>query len=228
MVAIVAEKQRVVPPRQVRSRQTLERILDALQDLLRTKRFEEITVRELVERSGTSTGSFYARFPTKETLLPALYDRYDAELRQSTSRRSRALDDASLEDVVREIARRVVDRMLERRWLTRAVSLHARQHPELLPDELLERRRELHAGWRSQLLRYSDRITHPDPETAVAFGLFMMITAIREKLVFADAPHASSFELSPDRLADEGARALLAYLGVVSAAGNRDGKESIP
>lgn len=217
-MVVAAEKRRVVPPRQARSRETLERILDALQDLLRTKRFEEITVRELVERSGTSTGSFYARFPTKETLLPALYDRYDAELRRSTSRRSPAPDDASLEEVVQGIARRVVDRMLERRWLTRAVSLHARQHPELLPDELLERRHELHARWRAQLLRHAERISHPDPETAVAFGLFMMITAIREKLVFADAPHASSFELSPDRLADEGARALLAYLGVESPA----------
>jgi len=226
-MVMAAEKQRVVPPRQARSRATLERILDALQDLLRTKRFEEITVRELVERSETSTGSFYARFPTKETLLPALYDRYDTELRRSTSRRSSAPDDTSLEEVVRGIARRVVDRMLERRWLTRAVSLHARQHPELLPDELLARRRELHAEWRAQLLRHSDRISHPNPEIAVAFGLFMMITAIREKLVFADAPHASSFELSPDRLADEGARALLGYLGVESvSAGDQDGKDS--
>jgi len=226
---MLAEKQKVVPPRQARSRETLERILDALRDLLMTKRFEEITVRELVERSGTSTGSFYARFPTKETLLPALYDRYDADLRRSTSRRSPTPDDASLEEVVRGIARRVVTRMLERRWLTRAVSLHARQHPEMLPDELLERRRELHARWRGRLLRHRDQISHPDPETAVAFGLFMMITAIREKLVFADAPHASSFELSPDRLADEGARALLAYLGVAStAAGNQDGKELSP
>jgi len=117
--------------------------------LLWTRRFEDITVRELVTRSGTSTGSFYARFPTKETLLPALYDRYDAGLhRTAKSRPVPADDDASLEVVVRELFGRVVDRMIRRHWL------------------------------------------------------------------FANAPHASSFELSRDRLVDEAARALPAYLGV--------------
>lgn len=220
MAVVDADKRRITPPRQARSQETYDRILDALEALLETRRFEEITVRELVKRSGTSTGSFYARFPTKQTLLPALYDRHDAALHSASAERRRRdePDEATLEAAVRGIMQRVVERMLRKRWFMRAVSLHARQHPELITDETRRRRNDLHAEWRGQLLRHRDRITHPDPERAVAYGLFMTVTACREKLAFGDAPHAASFELDPDRLVEESARALLAYLGVETTA----------
>jgi AcrR family transcriptional regulator len=215
MARIDPEKRRVSPPQQARSRATFDRILDTLEELLRTRRFEDITVRELVARSGTSTGSFYARFPTKETLLPALYDRYDADVhRRARELGGRPNEQATLEEHVAAVMRRVVDRMFDRRWLTRAVALHARLHPEMIPPEQRSRRLELHARWRGELLRHRHRMSHSDPESAVAFGLFMTVTALREKIVFADAPHASSFELSRERLAAEATQALLAYLGV--------------
>jgi AcrR family transcriptional regulator len=213
VAAIAAHKRTVSPPLQARSRETYDRILDALEELLQVKRFEEITVRELVGRSGTSTGSFYARFPTKETLLPALYDRYDAKLHAAVARSERKAK-GTLEETVRDIIDRSVTRMRDRRWLMRAVALHARQHPELITGATRARRNALHAKWRAELLRFRHRFNHPDPETAVAFGLFMTITACREKIVFADAPHASSFDLPAERLIEESARALLMYLGV--------------
>jgi AcrR family transcriptional regulator len=224
MAAIDPKKRRVTPPRQERSRATFERILDALEELLRTRRFEDITVRELVERSGTSTGSFYARFPTRETLLPALYDRYDADVhRRARATELESVEEETLEALVAAMMRRIVDRMFDRRWLTRAVALHARLHPEMIPAEQRRRRLALHARWRNELLRHRELISHPDPESAVAFGLFMTVTALREKIVFADAPHASSFELTRAQLAEEATRALLAYLGVDSTAPSNPG-----
>jgi AcrR family transcriptional regulator len=203
----------VSPPLQERSRATYNRILDALEDLLREHRFEDITIRALVYRSGSSTGSFYARFPTKDTLLPALYARYDQQLHTLSPWSGRSAADASLEEVVSVICGRVISRLRRRRWLTRAVALHARLHPELIPDDVRDRRSALHAEWRSLLLAHRGRMRHPDPESAVALGLFMIVTTCREKIVFADAPHASSFEVSDKELAAEMERALLSYLG---------------
>ena len=69
-------------PQQTRSRQTLERILDATEELLRKKPFEEINVAEIVGLARSSVGSFYARFGSKEGLLPLLYQRYDREVQR--------------------------------------------------------------------------------------------------------------------------------------------------
>jgi AcrR family transcriptional regulator len=59
-------------PKQDRSRKTLEAILKATRYLIERKEFSAISISEIVERSGTSNGSFYARFPDKASLLVAL------------------------------------------------------------------------------------------------------------------------------------------------------------
>src|ERR1700761_8080804 len=59
-------------PKQDRSRKTLEAILKATRYLIERKDFSAISISDIVERSGTSNGSFYARFPDKVSLLLAL------------------------------------------------------------------------------------------------------------------------------------------------------------
>src|SRR5437867_10691217 len=72
----VATRWRCALPAQARSRETIERFAQAAERLLRTRPFEEITVQEIVRRARRPIGSFYARFSTKEALLPFLYRRY--------------------------------------------------------------------------------------------------------------------------------------------------------
>lgn len=62
-------------PRQARSQATLERFLDATNDLLETRRFEDITVADIVGRAERTVGSFYARFDDKHAVLHVLVDR---------------------------------------------------------------------------------------------------------------------------------------------------------
>lgn len=62
-------------PRQARSQATLERFLDATNDLLETGRFEDITVADIVGRAERTVGSFYARFDDKYAVLHVLVGR---------------------------------------------------------------------------------------------------------------------------------------------------------
>ena len=57
------------PPRQRRSHESLERILDAAESLIRERGFDTMTIAEVVQRSGSSVGSLYARFNNKLGLL---------------------------------------------------------------------------------------------------------------------------------------------------------------
>src|SRR5271165_3271865 len=84
----IPDKLDVIAPRQVkqaRSRKTLDRFLQATRDILYEKEFADITVAEIVQRAGSSCGAFYARFPSKEALLPALYDAYSRSLPTETT-----------------------------------------------------------------------------------------------------------------------------------------------
>ena len=78
----------VRPPRQARSQETLDRILDAAEALVAEKGFGDATVADIARRAESSVGAFYARFKDKEGLLYALYERY-FEQANATAARSR-------------------------------------------------------------------------------------------------------------------------------------------
>jgi AcrR family transcriptional regulator len=73
------KKERVVPPRQARSRRTLERILAAAERLLADRDFEDLTMADLAAAAGCAVGTLYDRIPSKEALLDCLYDLYAAQ-----------------------------------------------------------------------------------------------------------------------------------------------------
>ena len=64
------------PPKQRRSRETLEALLRAAEAQLETKSFADVTVSSIVKAAGSSSGSFYARFADKNVLLHALHARF--------------------------------------------------------------------------------------------------------------------------------------------------------
>ena len=63
------------PPKQPRSRRTLERIVEAALDILEAEGPEGVTVQAVVARARSSVGSFYARFGGKDDLLDYLASR---------------------------------------------------------------------------------------------------------------------------------------------------------
>jgi AcrR family transcriptional regulator len=202
------------PPQQQRGQRTLERIIEAAEALLENKPFETITLAEIVQQAGTTTGSFYARFASKEALLPHLYERYDARLQEGVGARLAGIDWARLDfpGAIRKIVDGVVAPYLERPWLLRAMAIFARTHPEALPEDVYERRREFHDQFVTVLRTYADAIDHRDTDQALRFGLFMIASTARDKLLFGKSPHAQLTDVSVPTLKHELARALHAYL----------------
>jgi AcrR family transcriptional regulator len=204
------------PPLQERSRATLERFATAAEELLREKSFEEITVQEIARRAGRPIGSFYARFPGKESLLPFLYERYDQSLEATFHARLAEVDWEELElaATVDRLVQLLISLYENRRWLLRALALFARQHPDALSEELISRRRRIYDGIAEALLRHRHEITHEDPEEAIRFGIYVVSAAARDSLLFSDAPHARVTAISAARLRRELAGTFLGYLTV--------------
>ncbi len=72
----------VRPPKQERSRETLERIVVAAEEVLDGRTFSDVSVEEILNRADVNKSSFYARFKTKEDLLPLLYERFTDRARE--------------------------------------------------------------------------------------------------------------------------------------------------
>lgn|SRR5262245_35307146 len=209
-----AARWRLAPPTQARSRETVSLFARAAEDLLRERPFEEIGVQDIVRRAGRPIGSFYARFATKEALLPFLYGRYHEGLQALlASRLARVVwPRLGFARTVEELVDLVLALYAERRWLIRALALFARTRPEALPPDIVERRRRVYDPLVSILLRHRARIAHADPEAAIRFGVFLISSVAREKMLFADAPLSRITPLARPALRAALVRTLHAYL----------------
>jgi AcrR family transcriptional regulator len=213
MVAVPARPVPVRPPRQARSRATLDRLLAAAEGLLAEKQFEGATVSEIVARAGSSVGAFYTRFPDKRALLECFDERFFAAARAQWD----ALLDpgrwkaSSLSEIVAAVVRVLVRKHRANRPLLRALALYYRSHPDPRFRERAARTNAYVLEKLRRLLRSRPGITHPRPALAVGLGLQMVASAVREQILFEES--YAGRRPGDERLARELCRAWLAYLG---------------
>jgi AcrR family transcriptional regulator len=205
-------------PVQDRSKRTLEAILSATEELLKDRSFEEVSIAEIIVKAGSSTGSFYARFDSKEAQLPALYARYHQALPERIERARKAHQRRP--HTLAETCRRVVEAFAasfeERPNLMRAIALFARkQEGEMKP--YLGERAQMLEGIADLFEPHVQQIRRRDAKAAIRTGLFFAGTVIREGMLFPKTPAGAAAQLSHAKLKAEAAAMLLAYLTMEDA-----------
>ena len=211
--AAVNQSQFFRPPQQSRSQETLDRILDAAEQVLAEKAFGEATLAEIMERAGVTVGAFYRRYPDKNALLRHLDERFFAEM---LKKGEEVLDparwgNAGARGIIEEFTRQAVDVYSTRRGLLRSLFLRARTDT-VLQQSALQVNEEFIRKLRALLMPRRGEIAHPDPERAIELGFMMTIGALRELVVFGEiwpAPPAHT-----PALAVEVARMYCGYLGI--------------
>jgi AcrR family transcriptional regulator len=206
-------------PIQHRSRRTLDRIVAATEALLERTDFDAISVTDIVRRARTSVGSFYARFDGKEALLRYVYDRYHARLLGELGPMLEPMRWSQLE--LREVVERAVTTLVllhrKHRTLLRAVALYARSSPAAVSSTMRAEREPLYVMAGGLFAAHRTSIRRKDPDEAISFALFAAASLCRERILFADAPHAAATPISDERLAREVTRLVLAYLTCADA-----------
>jgi AcrR family transcriptional regulator len=134
----MARKLRVVTrksPRQARSRQMVEAILDATARVLGKSGYARLTTNQVAEVAGVSVGSLYQYFPSKEALVDAVLDRHLGNVRTALL--------AGMTDLHALPLRAKVRGLLG--LLAAAIGAHADMQRTLITELPLGRRRERQA-----------------------------------------------------------------------------------
>ncbi len=200
----------VIPPRQQRSVETLTRILVATIDLLGEKDLREISVAEIALRAGVSTGTIYTRFEHKDALFTYLI----GELLKKQVATFRTLFDesawrgVSLDQRVLHFARLLVTSADMQPGVQRAITIRTVLHQHAPDDEERALRDEALRLAERWLLECRAEIGNPRPEQAIRFALSLAVWGVQNLILFRTDPNS----LLGDNLAEEIARAMLAYL----------------
>ena len=165
------------PAVQERSRETLDRILDAAASAISERGFEAVTLREICDRSGVSTGAFYARFRRKEDLALPLFDSLSNEFLEVVDDYLARRQAVGLSASMPLLLGAVIGLYRRRGGLLRALTAQA-----WTSKELADAMRALNDELFSRLLAppYDETIRHPRPEVATRLGLLCVMNALKE------------------------------------------------
>jgi AcrR family transcriptional regulator len=180
------------PPRQRRSHESLERILDVAESLIRERGFDNMTIAEVVQRSGSSVGSLYARFGNKRGLLGAVQLRYHARVQNDifAAFSGDHLRDESLRQAVTRIVAVLSRHVLSEPELFRAFVLEAVFDPGIrVQGERTNAQRR--AKVVEVLLAHRAEICHPDPERAARWFYSACMALLRERITFGEEAELS-------------------------------------
>jgi AcrR family transcriptional regulator len=206
----------VNPPKQSRSQRTLERLVSASLEILADEGAAGLTVHAVVDRAGSSVGSFYARFRGKDDLLDYLGERvWDEALeRWNAALASRDWSELDLAGLVEGGVGLLID--AER---SRSAYLRALDRAKGGGDEAYaEFRERLVGGLGDLILRRRSELAHENAERAVRVGLSGVLGVID-----GDA-RAGADALDRATLVAECRTLLLAYLvGTL----DQDGREPV-
>lgn len=200
------------PPRQRRSRESLEKILDAAESLIRERGFDDMTIADVVQRSESSVGSLYARFSNKLGLLKGVQLRYHTRVQDDifaafSDGHSRA---ESLEEAVSRIVRVLCAHVLNEPELFRAFVLQAVFDPGVRAqgERTNSQRRDKVV---EVLLSHRSEICHPDPALAAWWFYSVCMALLRERITFGEAAQLSG-GFSDETLVAELTRTATSYL----------------
>jgi len=204
---------RIYQPHQQRSRETLQRVLDAFVELLAKKPFEEITMAELARRAHIAVTSIYARFENKQALVLAAHERHRDEMIREIDQLldPGAWQDASLENIVRGVMARVVADRRARLPLLRAALL-------INDREVYERAAQIsrHVSERMAVLLapHLEWLPASEREKIVDFALRGATSVLQQRLVFGEIEPAR-FRLSESEMTQRLADQFLATLTIL-------------
>jgi AcrR family transcriptional regulator len=175
-----------LPAIQDRGHKAVERLLAAAEKILESDGLEAATVPAIAARAGMSVGNVYKRFPDKDSLLRAIYERFFAE---ALAANEFALDPAKWKDIpTTEVLSTLVTGMIEgyrsRRALVRALLLYAQTHGNAEFRAHAEEMRLETLGLFERLLR--DRrgdIGHLHPERAIRFVVTLLAHALENAVM---------------------------------------------
>ena len=136
-------------PKQQRSRQTVDAVLEAVRLVVKRHGTQAITTNRIAEAAGVSVGSLYQYFPDKRAIFTELHDRHVDEVRRLITQTTTDCASAPLEDFARELVLGLVDAHTESAELHDVVAA-------AVPQSALSFRNALHQTFGQVLARADD------------------------------------------------------------------------
>jgi AcrR family transcriptional regulator len=162
----------VMAPRQMRSRQSLARVLIAAREVLAQRGIDDFTMAAVADRAGLAAGGIYRRFESKDALLRKVKDDVFAELEAALDERL-ATPCPHLTEVVAVFVNTLANELSSSNQLYPSL-LAASAGDDVMSDRGTEWQDRTYDFFRAAALQHRNEIGHDDAETALRVAYQIM------------------------------------------------------
>lgn len=181
----------IITPTHKKGHESQERIVQATLTLIEQAPFDQLTIAEIMEEAGMAVGTFYRRFKTKESVLPFVFNAYDALFADWA--RSFEDDKADTRDgAIELIVTKTAQLFQKNTGLIRTVHLYNRLHPGMSGTQPI--RNELSAMMGAVL---ADDFDHPTKDDLIKgrMAILVMVSVMTEHFLYRDLAPAKTASL---------------------------------
>lgn len=200
------------PPQQRRSRESLERVLDAGTQLLVEGGYDAFTLQEVSRRAKVSIGSIYSRASSKEVLFLAIHER---EMERMAAEQAVLFAPGRWEGVPLPVLIETLVREYAAIVLRHGALLRVFMHRSAVDEEIYrrgsQRTAQVAAQFEAVLLAHEDDIRHEEPRVAIDVA-FRMVFGTLSRRVTRGKGFETQIQISDARLVRELERAIVGYL----------------
>jgi AcrR family transcriptional regulator len=204
-------------PKQGRSRQSFERIIEATIELCRERPYDQITLAEICQRAGVSTGALYGRVTGKDELLRAVQVQFLERLGEQFTDEAQQIAGRAhgLAEVVPAVVRGLGKLLKENASVLRSFMLRSAAD-EVIAAAGRKSAQDNHAKFSRLVEACADEILHPNPQRAIAASM-LLIYASQARFLGLDSIGGMGEASSWNDLLDDLGDMMLAYLRFVPA-----------
>lgn len=202
-------------PKQGRSRQSFERIIEATIDLCRERPYDQITLAEICQRAGVSTGALYGRVTGKDELLRAVQVLFLERLGEQFSEEAQRIAGRTrgLAEVVPAVVAGLGKLLKENASVLRSFMLRSAAD-ETIAAAGRKSALENHAKFSRLVQACRGEILHPDPDRAIEASM-LLIYASQARFLGLDSVGGVGEGSSWNDLLEDLGDMMLAYLRFV-------------
>jgi AcrR family transcriptional regulator len=182
------------PAVQARSRETRDRLLAALDVLLKEKSFEAVTVTEIARRAGVSAASIYQRFDNRDAAIAILIELYMRRVAAWSGSPEGAVDirtAGSLWQALERVALGAWRQFDALGYLMRPAYLYSRLRPDLVGEQWAMLQAQAVQGFRSLLAAFPGELGDRDPDRTAGTVAYVFNMMFLGRLLHADEAGAS-------------------------------------
>lgn len=202
-------------PKQGRSRQSFERIIEATIDLCRERPYDQITLAEICQRAGVSTGALYGRVTGKDELLRAVQVQFLERLGEQFTDEARRIGSTAhgLAEVVPAVVSGLGKLLKENASVLRAFMLRSAVD-QAIATAGRKAAHDNHAKFSRLVEACTSEIRHPNPARAIEASM-LLIYAAQARFLGLDSVGGVGEASSWNDLLEDLGDMMLAYLRFV-------------